>query len=87
MNHVNFFSIFKHIFYSSFLANRQKYTNIGNLGFKSLAFILFEILLLLNSCQNSKLSKSCNFKGKIIQGKPKICVSFFHEESLQEFSR
>ena len=59
----------------------------GNLGFKSLAFILFEILLLLNSCQNSKLSKSCNFKGKIIQGKPKICVSFFHEESIQEFSR
>ena len=79
MNHVIFFQFLN--IYST------HHSLSGNLGFKSLAFILFEILLLLNSCQNSKLSKSCNSKGKIIQGKPKICVSFFHEESIQEFSR
>ena len=74
------------IFLKIFTKYSTHHSLSANTGFKSLAFILFEILHLQNYAV--KFQRAIILQGEIIPKKKKnTCMLFFHEESIHEVSR
>ena len=74
------------IFFKIFTKYSTHHSLSANTGFKSLAFILFEILHLQNCAV--KFQRAVILQGEIIQKKKKnTCMLFFDEESIHEVSR